>query len=154
MTKLTFFLHTRSTYTIPISSNQCLVIIVDGSFSPSGIFLTFFMSNLPYVILILIKKMYFRLFKHAMALAPRSPDVLNSYGEFLEESRKVGGAFWLRMKYKIIHLIFLVLEMLRLVSKLFECILLINTIATDSIRSLSWGSVLDFTGIIYVYMYI
>lgn len=29
-----------------------------------------------------------RLFKHAMALAPRSPDVLNSYGEFLEESRK------------------------------------------------------------------
>ena len=43
--------------------------------------------------------MYFRLFKHAMALAPRSPDVLNSYGEFLEESRKVGGAFRLRVKY-------------------------------------------------------
>ena len=148
MTKLTFFLHTRSTYTISISSNQCLVIIVDGSFSPSGIFLTFFMSNLPYVILILIKKMYFRLFKHAMALAPRSPDVLNSYGEFLEESRKVGRAFRLRVKYNRHRL-----EMLRLVSKLFECILLINTIATDPIRSLSWGSVLDFTGIIYICIY-
>merc|ERR1719193_1765210 len=29
-----------------------------------------------------------RLFKHALALAPKCPEVLNSYGEFLEESRE------------------------------------------------------------------
>lgn len=28
-----------------------------------------------------------RLFKHAMALAPRHPEVLNRYGEYLEHSR-------------------------------------------------------------------
>lgn len=28
-----------------------------------------------------------RLFKHALALAPKNPEVLNKYGEYLEHSR-------------------------------------------------------------------
>jgi Tfp pilus assembly protein PilF len=30
-----------------------------------------------------------KLFEHAVALAPKHPDVLNHYGEFLEDTKKV-----------------------------------------------------------------